>query len=185
MAEAISDVQEREFRSGDPAAFARLYDRHAPLMYGVALRVLRDEEEAAEALQEAWVQAWRKRDTVDPSRGNLASWLITLARTRSLDRVRRRSTRDRVTEAAAAEPDFAPADTPHDDARRSEQRRHLAEALASLESNQRTVLELAYFEGLSQSEIAERLQSPLGTVKSWTRAALMQLRQALPAGVWP
>jgi RNA polymerase sigma-70 factor (ECF subfamily) len=185
MAEARTDVQEREFRSGDPDAFARLYDRHAPLMYGVALRVLRDEEEAAEALQEAWVQAWRKRDRFDPSRGTLASWLITIARTRSLDRVRRRSTRDRVTEAAAAEPDPGPVPTPHDDARRSEQRRHLDEALAALEANQRTVLELAYFEGLSQSEIADRLQSPLGTVKSWTRTALMQLRRSLPAGVWP
>lgn len=166
----------RRLQSGDRAALAGLYDRHAALAYGVALRVLRHAEDAEDALQEAWVQIWNRSDSFDPARGSVAAWVITIARSRALDRLRRRTTRGRAESAPVIEPPAAPP-PPEAGAERSAVRERVGRALEALDPRQKEVLEIAYFEGLSQSEIAERLKIPLGTVKYWMRQGLLQLRQ--------
>jgi len=170
-------------QSGDSRALADLYDRHTPLLYSLALRIVRDAAEAEEVLQEAWLQVWKSASSYDPRRGTVTGWLVTLARSRALDRYRSMASRKRAegrpeVEAGAAPPD--PAASP--------QQRQLNErvnvALGGLDPQQREVLQLAYFGGLSQSEIAARLGAPLGTVKSWTRQALIRLREMLPQEEW-
>jgi RNA polymerase sigma-70 factor (ECF subfamily) len=169
-------------RSGDRAALEALYDRHTPMLLGVAVRILRDRAEAEDAVQETWVQVWRRCAGYDRRRGSVAAWLVTIARTRALDRYRSRASRARAEGAPAA-----PVTTP-DDAERGgalgQLRVQLGAALAGLDPRQREVLEIAYFEGLSQSEIAARLVVPLGTVKHWTRQGLLALRAAMPKDAW-
>jgi RNA polymerase sigma-70 factor (ECF subfamily) len=168
----------RRLQSGDRDALADLYDRHAALAYGVALRVLRQAEEAEDALQEAWVQIWNRCGSFDPSRGNVAAWIVTIVRSRALDRLRRSSTRGRAESAPHVEPPVAPV-APDRSAEASSLRTELSRAMDAIDPRQREVLEIAYFEGLSQSEIADRLGVPLGTVKYWMRQGLLQLRQTV------
>jgi RNA polymerase sigma-70 factor (ECF subfamily) len=177
MSETADDsLLMRRLQSGDRAALAELYDRHAALAYGVALRILRHAEDAEDALQESWVQVWNRSDSFDPARGSVAAWVITIARSRALDRLRRKSSRGRAESAAGIDPPATPA-APDTMAERAALRDHLGRAMEGLEARQREVLEIAYFEGLSQSEIAERLKVPLGTVKYWMRQGLLHLRQ--------
>lgn len=171
-------------RAGEKAALSELYDRYAPLMYGIALRILREAAAAEETVQDAWVQVWKRHDTFDPSRGSVGAWLTTVVRTRAIDRWRRESTRRRVTEQAEPESVIRPSD-PAAEVAASEAAQRVRAALATLEERQRHVLEVAYFEGLSQSEIAQRLGTPLGTVKYWTRQGLLKLKDLLPGDVRP
>ena len=134
-------------------------------------------------MQDAWLQVWKRAGTYDARRGTVAAWLTTVARTRALDRYRSLAARGRAEAKADPEPMAPPAD-PAGDASRSQIGDRIRRALAQLEPRQREVLEIAYFQGLSQSEIAERLSTPLGTVKSWTRQALMRLRDMLPQEEW-
>lgn len=184
--------QERDLKcvqrvqAGDSVALAELYDRYTPLLYPVALRILRSPSEAEDAVQDAWLQVWKRSATYDPKRGTLAAWLLTVTRTRALDRYRSLASRQRAETRAESEADPPPSAT--EDPARAATRTDLGErvrgALESLQPQQRRVLEIAYFEGLSQSEIAERLGAPLGTVKSWTRQGLMRLRELLPEREW-
>ena len=170
-------------QAGDQAAFGELYDRHSPVMYGVALRILQNRTDAEDVLQEAWVQAWNQRTSFDPARGNVAAWLVTIARTRALDRRRRQASRSRA-EAGLPDDHGRAAIGPEQSAVHSKLSQRLRDALATLEPKQRQVLEIAYFEGLSQSEIAARLGAPLGSVKFWARQGLLQLRELVPRDEW-
>jgi len=167
-------------RAGDTKALEELYDRHTPLLYGVVLRIVGRAQDAEEVLQDTWLQAWKRSETWEPERGTVTAWLLTLARSRAIDRIRSVASRRRA-EAVAPPPDPpGPGNEPAAGAARSQLREQVSAALATLTPSQREVLLLAYFGGLSQSEIAERVGVPLGTVKSWTRQGLMRLRESVP-----
>ena len=173
---------------GDPAALAEAYDRYADLLYSLARRIVGSSSDAEEVLQDAWLQAWRSARTYDPSRGAVGAWLVTITRTRALDRLRSLGSRRRgevaATVEAASDPTPRATDPATGYARRA-LRSNVASAMTALAPQQRQVVELAYFEGLSQSEIATRLNAPLGTIKSWTRQALLKLRERVPVEALP
>jgi RNA polymerase sigma-70 factor, ECF subfamily len=171
--------------TGDETAIARLYDRYATVLYTVAYRIVGERADADEVVIEAFAQAWREAGRFEPGRGSVAGWLTMIARSRALDLVRARSRRERITGTAAADqPEEPPAmgawqGDPADSLDRSERRRQVLAALAELSPPQRKAIELAFFEGLSQSEIAERLNEPLGTVKTRVRLGMQKLRDLL------
>lgn len=161
--------------AGDREAFAAFYDLHAPVLFGFCVRILKDARDAEDVLQETFVQAWRDARRFDPTRASARSWLFTIARSRAFDRWRsRRSFEKRVSQADAAALDGA-AD-PGDPVPAADARAFVGRALAQLNDHEQAVLRLAYFEGLTQEEIAARLNEPLGTVKSRTRSGLSKLR---------
>lgn len=163
--------------SHDLPAFDALYQRYAPLLYGLLLRILRQEADAEEVLQETFVQVWNRARMYDPSRGTEAAFLISMARNRAIDRLRSRNTRD-AKELEAAQPVPVQSETA-DPAVVAQQRDAVRRALAALPEAQRKALELAYFEGMTQSEIAARLGEPLGTVKTRLLLGMRKLREAL------
>ncbi len=163
---------------GDESALASLYDRYNSILFGLLLRILHSRAEAEDVLQQVFVQVWRRADSYDESRGRGFTWLVTLARSRAIDRLRALDSRSRAATAAAAEAPEPTGDASLD-AFRSEQREIVRAALSQLTEDQRRTLLLAYEEGLTQSEIAARLNQPLGTVKTRTRAGLMRLRELL------
>ncbi len=163
-----------------PEALAELYDRYSPLLLGVTRRILGCAADAEEALQEALLQVWNQAERYDPSRSSISTWLVLIARSRALDRLRKRRSRSRTLETAASEPMPAEAGTrQHEVVLRGQRRRRLRTALAALPVEQRTVLDLAFFHGLSQSEIAERTATPLGTVKTRSLLAIRKVRREL------
>jgi RNA polymerase sigma-70 factor (ECF subfamily) len=161
---------------GDERALGALYDRHGRRAYGLALRVLRDPALAEDAVQEAFLAVWRRAETFDRARGTAVTWILTLVHRRAVDLVRRQHRFNELpSELGDAEP-RAPGESVADDvARRSE----VEAALRLLSAVEREVLELAYWGGLTQSQIATRLGIPLGTAKSRTFSALAKLRDAL------
>lgn len=170
----------RLIASGDEAALGTLYDTTSRPVFGLALRILNDPSAAEEVTLEVYTQIWRQAGTYDTARGTPSAWLLTIARSRAIDRfrsveqTRRRSdTLDIVESASATGP------TPDVHAADAERRVLVRAALDSLPSEQRAVIDLAYFGGLSHSEISDRLGQPLGTVKTRTRLAMMRLREAL------
>ena len=166
--------------AGDLKALEELYDRHTPLLYAVVLRIVGRVADAEEVLQDAWVQAWKTADTWEPRRGTVTAWLLTLARSRAIDRVRAVAARRRAEAATPAPEPPSEGDEPLANAAGRQRQRQIAAAMAALKPLQRDVLELGYFKGLTQSEIAARIGIPLGTVKSWTRQGLMRLRELVP-----
>ncbi len=162
----------------DEAALAQLYDRYRVILFGLLMRILNNREEAEDVLQEVFLQVWRKAGDFDENRGRPFTWLVTLGRSRGIDRLRTLAARDRVAEANARETveDFSDAAT---DAFKSEQRGLVNMALDQLPDEQKRPIMLAYFDGLTQSEIATRLGAPLGTVKTRMRSGLMNLREQL------
>ncbi|MBM0741667.1 sigma-70 family RNA polymerase sigma factor [Phormidium sp. CLA17] len=161
------------------SALAALYDRYASLVYRVALRILINPQEAEDLTQEIFLKLWRS-STYDVNRGSLSSFLTTLTRSRAIDKLRSRSSNlkslQRWGNTMTTQP---PPISPFEAASIHQRSEHVREALANLPEKYRQILELAYYEGLSQSEIAARLDIPLGTVKSWSRQGLLTLRKTL------
>ena len=169
---------------GEGEALAELYDRHAASIYSLALRILGDAADAEDVVQDVFTQAWRQSSRYEASRGAVGAWLLTLARSRAIDRLRARRARPgAVTDDRAADrvADAGPAA----DAQvlSFEQVSRVRAALDELPLLQRAAIELAYFEGLSHAEIAARLEQPLGTVKTRIRLAMVKLRDALAGTV--
>ena len=173
-----SDEQLVQQVQHDAAALGLLYDRYARFVYTTALRSLRDVASAEDLTQDVFLSL--QRGGYDPRRGSLASYLSLLTRSRAIDRLRSQSTRHKYTTQLAQQPQ-RPLATPMDYAHQQERHARVREALDQLSSDQRQVLELSYYEGQSQSEIATHLGVPLGTVKSWARRGLLKLRSQLQA----
>jgi RNA polymerase sigma-70 factor (ECF subfamily) len=163
---------------GDESALASLYDRYASILLGLLMRILHSRGEAEDVLQELFLQVWRRAVDFDESRGRAFTWLVTLARSRAIDRLRSLDARARAATASVAEPSEEISDASADTFR-AEQREIVRRALAELSEDQRQTLVLAYEEGLTQTEIAARLKQPLGTVKTRTRAGLSKMRELL------
>ncbi|MFL5578316.1 MAG: RNA polymerase sigma factor [Gemmatimonadaceae bacterium] len=172
----------RRMADGDEGALAVLYDRWVDPVHALVLHVVRDAAEAEDVVEEVFWQAWRQAARFDPVRGGVSTWLFTIARSRALDR-RRALARSREELAGAEETPAAetasPAPGPAEAAEAAERRARVRSALDELPPEQREALELAYFGGMSQVEIAERTGSPLGTVKTRVRLALQKLRGRL------
>ena len=170
---------------GDERALGLLYDRFGVVLHAVAYRIVGQKADAEEVVMEAFAQAWREAGRFDATRGSAAAWLTMMARSRALDLVRSQSRRARITDTAARdEPTSGPAmgsgfGPPGSALEDTERRRAVTAALADLPPPQREAIELAYYEGLSQSEIAERLQQPLGTIKTRMRLGMQKLRETL------
>lgn len=159
-------------RSGDESAMAALYDRYSGIVYSVALRVLGDTAAAEDVLQEVFMQLWRNPGVFDSSRGNLGAWLAVISRNRAIDSLRKRHPETDVEDViVSVEPDMS------GDAERSRAMEKVRSALGAMPAAQRSALEMAYFEGLSHSEIATKTGEPLGTVKTRIRAGLLALRK--------
>ncbi|HEX7296087.1 MAG TPA: sigma-70 family RNA polymerase sigma factor, partial [Pyrinomonadaceae bacterium] len=147
-------------------------------LFGLLVRILNSREEAEDVLQEVFLQVWRRAKDFDETRGKPFTWLVTLARSRAIDRLRSLGARDRVAQASVREASEEVSDAAVD-AFRSEQRALVTSALSQLPEEQKGPLVLAYFDGLTQSEIAAKLGAPLGTVKTRMRAGMMKLRELL------
>ena len=163
---------------GDESALAALYDRYRLILFGLILRILHDRHEAEDVLQEAFLQVWRRANDFDPARGRAFTWLVTIARSRALDRLRMLGSRSRFIDADEQAGNDQVLDTAQELVR-SEEGEIVRRALRELPDEQRRTLLLAYFEGLTQAEIAERLGHPLGTVKTRMRSGLIKLRELL------
>jgi RNA polymerase sigma-70 factor (ECF subfamily) len=175
------DALVQRMAAGDEQALGALYDRWVDVVHAVVARVLRTPDDVDDVVEEVFWQAWRQAERFDPARGSAQTWLLTIARSRSLDRIRMlRRRREEplegddghvVQQVAASDPGL--------DAEASERRRIVTTALAALPPEQRETLELGYYGGLSQSEIAERTGQPLGTVKTRMRLGMQKLRSQL------
>jgi RNA polymerase sigma-70 factor (ECF subfamily) len=168
---------------GDQQAFSQLYDHSNTLLYTLALRILGNHEEAAELLQDVYLEVWRKVARYDVGRGTPVAWLVTLTRSRALDRLRARTARgqqykdQRDGDAAAQVPDLGP--SPLETQADQELRLLVGQAISALPVAQQQAIELAYYEGLSHTEIATRLNQPLGTVKTRIKLGMSKLRDTL------
>lgn len=152
---------------------AALYDRYSAVVYSIALRVLGDTGAAEDILQDVFMQLWRNPSAFDASRGNLGAWLAVISRNRAIDALRKRRPEHDLEEVVlSVEPDFA------SDADRCRIGEKVRSLLAAMPDGQRKALELAYFEGLSHTEIAAKTGEPLGTIKTRIRAGLLTLRKA-------
>jgi RNA polymerase sigma-70 factor, ECF subfamily len=164
---------------GDRAAFERFYDAYSALAFGLIRRVLRDPEAAKEVLQEVFWQVWQEASTYDPSRGTPEAWLVMRAKARAIDKLRSIRRREQTFVAPVDERlATAPTSRREDPGLAAEDRGLAQGALAQLPGPQRRAIELAFFEGLTQSEIAAKLGEPLGTVKTRIRLGLERLRAA-------
>jgi RNA polymerase sigma-70 factor (ECF subfamily) len=167
---------------GDSAALRTLYERHAARAMAVALRVLGARTESEEIVQETFVEIWKRAREFDVTRGSAASWISTIARSRAIDRVRARGASARTLSAIAVEPPPAAAASPLEDVEQRLQRERISSALGELPVEQRRTIELAYFEGFSYREIAERTGEALGTVKTRARLGMEKLAILLGEG---
>jgi RNA polymerase sigma-70 factor, ECF subfamily len=159
-------------RSGDENAMGRLYDRYSSIVYSVALRVLGDTGGAEDVLQEVFMQLWRNPGVFDSTRGNLGAWLAVIARNRAIDVIRKRHPETDIADVVVSvEPDMA------GDAERARAMEKVRGALGDMPAAQRSALEMAYFEGLTHTEIAAKTGEPLGTIKTRIRAGLLALRK--------
>ncbi len=151
----------------------RLYDRYSSIVYSIALRVLGDTGAAEDVLQEVFLQLWRNPGVFDSSRGNMAAWLAVIARNRAIDSLRKRRPETDIADVVVSvEPDLA------GDTERARAMEKIRGVLGDMPAAQRSALEMAYFEGLTHTEIAARTGEPLGTVKTRIRAGLLSLRKA-------
>jgi RNA polymerase sigma-70 factor, ECF subfamily len=185
----------RAIAEGDSEALGALYDRHGSAVMGLCLRILGVRADAEEVLSDVFLQVWEQAERYEPSRGNVIGWLLTVARSRAIDRLRSVGRRERVVagsddpagaaDRAATGSSARGEQGPYRDASLGEQRARVEAALGALEPAQRRAVELSFFEDLSHSEIAQKLGEPLGTVKSRIRQGLIRLREGLRAQYGP
>jgi RNA polymerase sigma-70 factor (ECF subfamily) len=170
----------RRCAKGDQGALSALYDQSSPLVYGVALRILSKPEDAEEVTVDVYNQVWRSSANFDRSRGSVTSWLIVLARSRAIDRIRARATRERREEPIEEHTTLqSSGDNPEESTRVGQLSDKVRAALAVLSAEHRRAVELAFFSGLSHAELAERLGIPLGTAKTRIRTSMNKLRESL------
>ena len=182
ISEGDSELVKR-LQKRDPQALGELYDRYGRMAYALILRIVRDAATAEDLVQETFLRIWNRVQGFDGDRGALGGWLLAVARNRAIDYLRSKSGRMRdALELNENEHPSLYADL-EQDVLNADRARRLRKALEKLNPNQRNVIELAYFEGLSQTEMAERTGQPLGTVKTWVRTALKLLREELSAMV--
>jgi RNA polymerase sigma-70 factor (ECF subfamily) len=163
-------------RRGDQRSLEELYRRHSSRLYGLLLRMLRETADAEEILQETFVDAWRRAGEYSASRGSVEAWLITIARSRAIDRIRNRGARLRLVKQSEQ---LATADAPQPEPPDVHAQTRLRKAMGTLPPEQRRALELAYWDGMSQSEISRETGDPLGTVKTRVRLGLQRLAELL------
>jgi len=174
----------RRLKARDPHVMSTLYDRYGRLAYSLIFRVVRDASTAEDLVQETFLRVWNRAQSFDEHRGALGPWILTVARNRAIDHVRSAEAR---LSAGALELDRL--ENPklfsdlEDSALSIDRARRLKAAFEKLTPQQRTVIEMAYYEGLSQTEMAERMKQPLGTVKTWVRTALKTLREELTEAI--
>ncbi len=177
-AQLVDQLKRRE-----PQAMADLYDRYGRAAYSLILRIVRNAAIAEDLVQETFLRVWNRVHAFNSERGALGVWILTVARNRAIDYLR--SVDGRMAQSAS---EFEEMEMPgafsdfEQNMLNTDRLRHLHDALTKLTSNQREVIEMAYYEGLSQSEMAERMKQPLGTVKTWVRSALKILRAQLAQG---
>ena len=174
--ELASEILLQRCAMGDRDAFRTLYDRHATRLYSVALRILKDTGHAEDVMQEIFFQVWRNSDSFVQGRGSLGAWLVVVARNRSIDLLRRRKPTDSVDDVVLPSRCNLASEAEHNALLEKVQK-----VMKELPAEQQRPMELAFFEGLSHSEIAEKTGDPLGTVKTRIRLALMTLRKAFQA----
>jgi RNA polymerase sigma-70 factor (ECF subfamily) len=160
-------------RSGDESAMADMYDRYSGIIYGVALRVLGDTTAAEDVLQEVFLQLWRNPQAFDASRGKLAPWLAVIARNRAIDHLRKRAPEDDIDEVSVST-----GVNLEDEAAQRQAVNKIRTVLSQLPQEQRRALEMAFFEGMTHTEIAAKTGEPLGTIKTRIRAGLLAVRKA-------
>lgn len=164
---------------GDERAFAELYDATSSRVFGLVLRILVDRAQAEEVAQEVYLEAWRQAKRFDPDRGAAISWLLQIAHARAVDRVRASQSQRNRDERIGVRDTPVPVDLVAEQAEVSLEAARARRALGQLSEPQREAIELAYFDGLTQTEIAERLGAPLGTVKTRLRDGMVRLRGIL------
>jgi RNA polymerase sigma-70 factor, ECF subfamily len=177
--DALDGEAMRRIREGDEAAIGELYDRYSPVALGMALKIVRDEGEAEDVVHDAFVAVVERADQYRPERGSVVAWLVTTVRNLALDRARRRIRRAQITDDELRHEPAEPIADPELLSWLGAERRLVRKALDALSPAQRSTLEIAFFEGLSYPEIAERENVPLGTVKSRAARALAALRAVL------
>lgn len=172
----------RKVAAGDERALEELYASHSARIYAAACRLLGSVAEAEEIVQDTFLDVWNRAATFDESRGGVSAWIMSIGRNRAIDRLRARATRTRTLDRVRQDADGVSTATPERQVESAQNRRRVSAALDILSPDQRQVVELAYFDGLSQSEIASRTGDPLGTVKGRARAALEKLASQLSKG---
>lgn len=173
----------RQMSSGDEGAFATFYDRFAPGLFSMIYAILHDPKESEDVLQDAFVQMWKRTATYDATRSSLFTWAVMIARHKAIDRLRSRQRQTRLSEAVANETEpfavSAPSDRADNALARTDERERVRAALNQIGEAQREAIDLAFFGGLTQTQISERLGAPLGTVKANIRRGLLALREVL------
>ncbi|MBI5305535.1 MAG: sigma-70 family RNA polymerase sigma factor [Chloroflexi bacterium] len=165
---------------GETWVMSALYDRYGRLVFSLALRILNDRTAAEETVQEVFVKVWRRARNFDASRGKFSSWLTGIAHHHAIDELRRRRVRPSVAEDEMAVLDVVDSGpAPHELAVQSHERHRIREALGAIPLEQRRAIEMAYFEGLTQQEIADALEQPLGTIKTRMRLGMQKLKTLL------
>ncbi|GAC1341450.1 MAG: sigma-70 family RNA polymerase sigma factor [Myxococcales bacterium] len=175
---ALDEALAWRVSAGGAAATRVVSERCASVALAVARRVLRQPAESEEVVQETFLEVWRRAATFDPARGSLTAWVVAITHSRAVDRLRSRASADRAAMAASRE-DQAPVPQPLESTEQRQERERVRAALGTLPAEQRQVIELAYYEGLTQREIAARTGDPLGTVKTRARLGLEKLAQLL------
>jgi len=167
-----------QVKNGDNTAFKEIYSRFSQVVYNLALRMLRDKEDAEEVVQEIFLQLWNKAYTYDSERGAVSTWIINIARSRSIDKLRTLGYRERNTEIGEEKVN-SNSDLSRIIEDREESKNVIRQALDSLPYKQRTAIELVYFEGLTHLEAAEKLDEPVGTIKTRIRLGVMKLKDKI------
>ena len=165
-------------KNGDKNAFREVYARYSQVVFNLAFRMLRSREEAEEVVQEIFLQVWNKADTYDPERGAISTWIVNIARSRAIDKLRTLGYRDQTTELIEERVDSR-SDYSRIIEDREESRKVIREALDSLPENQRVAIEIVFFEGLTHIEAAERLSEPVGTIKTRIRLGVSKLKEKI------